>query len=565
MSTPIVTIPRQVSTAPTTLRRQPTASASLRLDSAFPTAVPTSFEVEFSFFELDTAFPTPSATATDVSIDPVTTSPVAGSAESCSADNECATDRICNDGRCVDINDAAPLGGPGSEPTSHLNTASAIGVVIGVVAFIAVMIGFGFWFWRLRGRRPPEDSIEAPPNNRNRSASNATTWTVENDQKTLVASLPNSPQNAAFREQQGMQPEFFAKAVGFSESRREKAEYRRHRSLDDERDSRSIATEKALPPPPTDNPLPSSPTEQRRYALNVNINKSMIFDEDMIRAVSPVRDSGTPRERAPRYRFEEYLPHVKTTPPISIAPRPASSKQSSEYELEQYPKARRSSEQKSTADGSTDDETEPQSPRDKALSKLESTAPQLPLPELPPPSPSFSFRSYDWYQDIIGDQSIGDESFLTVPPRSPARTPTPTQTAFPSHLALPPNSSDVNPSLFPVPPTQATSPQFAAPNLHPRTATLPSPTNANFRLSPTVYQAPTRSPRLPPLPPAPPTPPPKSSRVSALSTMTRKTHNSRSWLPEDGLYLPEDGTIDSYKRFRRPSDANKPTSYSPLS
>lgn len=564
MSTTIVITSRRVSTAPTTLRRQPTASASLLIDTAFPTAIPTSFEADFTLVELDTAFPTSSATATDVSNSPVTSTPVASSIETCSADNECAADKTCTDGRCVNINNAAPLGGPGSEPTSHLNTASAVGLVIGVVAFIALTIGFGLWFWRERGKRRPKESIEAPSNNRNRSASNATTWTVDHDQKTLVASLPNSPQNAGFSEQQGMQPESFAKAAGFNESRKEKAEYRRQKSLDDGHDSRSITTEKALPPPPsTDNPLPPSPTEQKRYALNVNINKSMIFDEDMIRAVSPVRDSGTPRERAPRYRFEEYLPHVTTTPPISIAPRPASSKRSSEYELERYPKSKRSSEQSSTTDDSTDDETGPLSPLDMVLSRLESKAPQLPAPEMPPPSPSLSFQSYDWYQDIIGDQSNTEDSVPTVPPRSPARTPT--QATFLSPLPPSPRHSDVNTSLFPAPPSQTTSPQLAASSLHPRTAALPSPTNASFKLSSAVYQSPTKPPRLPPLPPAPPSPPPKSSRVSALSTMTRKTHNSRSWLPEDGLYLPKESTHDSYENFRRPSDANRPTSYSPLS
>ena len=407
-------------------------------------------------------------------------------------------------------------------------------------------------FWKRRARRLHKESIEAPPSRRAPNNSNRTGWTIENDQKTLVPSLPNSPQNAEVREQNEMTPGFFAKALDFNEQDTEKTEDRRQGSLEDADDIRSVEIGKTLPPPPrTEAPLPPAPAEQRSYAINVNIDKSMMFDDDISRAVSPATDSGMSRERAPRYRFEEHLPPVTTAPPIAITRRPASSRRSSEYELNRYPQSESLSETESIADDSLYAEPRLQSPREKALSRLQSKAPQILELEIPPPSPSFSFRSYDWYQDIIGDPQIAGSQTPSILSPSPTRTPT--QGTFPSSILSSSSLSEINTSLFPEPPS----------HLHPNTAALPSPTAQSFKLSPNVYRPSSPQPPLPPVPPNPPSPS-NPSRVSTLSTMTRKTHNSRSWLPEEGLYLPVEGTIDSFKQFRRQQDATRPTSYSPL-
>jgi hypothetical protein len=51
-----------------------------------------------------------------------------------------------------------------------------------------------------------------------------------------------------------------------------------------------------------------------------------------------------------------------------------------------------------------------------------------------------------------------------------------------------------------------------------------------------------------------------------MSTMTRTTHNSRSWLPDEGLYLAEEGEEEfaTWTSFRGPGHDSRPTSYSPL-
>lgn len=452
----------------------------------------------------------------------------------------------------MSVDDGAPFGGLDSQPTSRLTTPAAIGVGVGVVVFIILVAGLGFCFWSRRGGRKPLPVVVHPPRfSRHRSASNAT------DQKTLVASLPNSPQHPGFQNN-AMPPEFFAKALAFNGGDKEKQEYRGSGSRNNSNTVRST-TEKGLPAPPAgENPLPPAPAEPKRYALNVNINKSMIFDDAMISAVSSIRDGGTPRERAPRYRFEEYLPPVATTPPISIARAPAKSTRSSVYEMDRYPR-KRASVQTATTHSSEDSEDDLASPVEQARSRLQSKAPQLPLPDLPPPSPSLSFQSYDWYQDIIGDQPNGEPPTPTFPPRSPARTPT--QATFPATSTLP-SRSFLDTSLVPQPLPPAAPPAAAGLHLHPSSAASPTPASPHFHLSPTVYTMPSRQPKLPPMPPSPPAP--ISARISTLSTMTRATHNSRSWLPDDGLYLAEEGTIDSYKRFRRPSDPSRPTSYSPF-
>jgi hypothetical protein len=426
------------------------------------------------------------------------------------------------------------------------------------------MIALGYWFWRIQARRPRTQTIEAPSHTRQRSASNAT------DQRTLVASLPNSPQNAAFGQQNTMDPGLFARALAFNE-KKEKPDNKRSGSMDNHVRS---STEKALPARPTphplmEHPLPPPPTNPKQYAVNVNINKSMILDDELINAVSSLRGNDTPRsssttrDRAPRYKFEEYIPPTVKPPPIQILhATPTTEKRNSEYELSQLPNRRKSVDTVSIADDSSKGgDSEPPSPIGETLLKLESKAPQLPLPDLPPPSPSFSFRSYDWYQDIIGDQPNGEPTTPTVPSRNPARTPT--QATFPKPLSLSPKKTKpamLDSSLIPEPLSPGAPPAASGLLLHPRSAAMPSPTSPNFRLSPTVYTPPSQQ-----SPIAPTAPLRSSARASTLTTATRATHNSRSWLPDDGLYLAEEGEeFAEYKPFHRPSEDSRPTSYSPL-
>lgn len=557
---------QRASTTSTTQRKPSATPTSLRVASSSPTALPTNLASDFSFIQLETN-PVPSATN---SIDqPSLIDTSVGASETCSTDSNCTKDQTCSSSRCVAMNGAAPLGGSGPEPTSQLTPGSAIGIGVGVVGLVVLMVALGYWFWRIRARRPRPQTIEESSNDLRRCATNAT------DQRTLVASLPNSPQNAAFSQQQTMAPELFARALAFNDTK-EKAGSKRSDSLD--KKSR-ISTEKALPPRPTphplmSNPLPPPPTEPKRYAVNVNINKSMIFDDEMINAVSSLRgndtprSSGTPRDRKPQYKFEEYIPPTAKPPPVIISqPTPTTEKRNSEYELSQFPNRRNSADTVSIADdnSSKGGDSEPPSPIVETLSRLESKAPQLPLPDLPPPSPSFSFRSYDWYQDIIGDQPNGEPATPTLPSRNPARTPT--QSTFPKPLSLSPKKTkpadlaNLDSSLIPAPLSPAAPPAASGLLLHPSSAALPSPTSPNFRLSPTVYTPPSRQ-----SPPIPPTAPLRSSaRASTQSTMTRATHDSRSWLPDDGLYLAEEGDeYAEYKTYHRPSEDSRPTSYSPL-
>ena len=320
----------------------------------------------------------------------------------------------------------------------------------------------------------------------------------------------------------------------------------------------------------------------------------------------------------------------------------------SEYEHEHYPHGSGyiGSNRNSRSDASSMySESQGSDPRSNALSKLEGG---LSLPELPPPSPSLSFRSYDWYQDIIGgDQSAVEQqppdlqlssmSTPELPQRHPARAVNPL-------FSHPP---DIESTLMPEPISPAFPSPVASSHLHPNSARLshlPSPTNPNFRLTPTVYQMP--KPRVSKLVPSLPSTrpaseastipyysnrysryaswmpeddldipeddlePPRFPRYNSMqasivqgseatqtartsartsvrfsarnsarnsahnsrsqsaprphSTMTQNSHYSRSWLPDDGLYLPEEGTEDSFKIFRRERLASRPTSYSPL-
>jgi hypothetical protein len=440
------------------------------------------------------------------------------------------------------MDNAAPFGGSGSNPTSRLTTGSAIGIGIGLVAGMMLLIGMAFCIWRFRGKRPRRPSIEAPMHSLSRTTSNAT------DQKTLVASMPNSPQYAAFNSRNSMNPGLFARIVAPQEIK--EVGNNRQGSMD----------KKALPLLPLPQlPLPPIPKETKIYALNVSINKSMIMDEDMMQAVSPMRGNvtprggGTPRDRAPRYKFEEYVPlAANAPPPISISRPPAPERKGSEYELNQYPRKRQPSDAVALSGGGSNGGSEPPSPAVETFPDSDSKARRLSLPELPPPSPSFSFRSYDWYQDIIED---------------PNGARTPTQDKFPKPLSLAPQDKmkHMDLGLLPEPSSPGASSSASGMHLHPSSAALLSPTSPNFRLSPTVYTPPPRQSqqsqqsvqkqRMQPKNP---------SRASGLSIASHGARESRSWVPVEGLYLADEGGLTRYLTFRRGNEDSRPTSYSPL-
>ncbi|KAJ4366449.1 hypothetical protein N0V83_008085 [Neocucurbitaria cava] len=351
-----------------------------------------------------------------------------------------------------------------------------IGIGVGVVALIALLIGLGVCFWRIRGKKSSNKSRELPVTGRKRSASHATQWSMDNDQKTLVASFPTSPYNAGFHEQHIMAPGVFAKTL-----ERNASGVGNMGPMETEKSLPLAPTENPLPPAPTDNPLPPAPTEQKRYALNVNISKSTIFDEDMIRAVSPLQSIATPRERAPKYRFEEYLPPVANTPPISITlERPGSTGGKSEYELERFPNQETPTGNSATKDDGSHEGMHSQDPRETTLSTLESKAPTLSLPDFPPASPGLSFRSYDWYQDIL------DPRTSTLPASDSERK----STILSAPLSLSPRLSEVDPRLVPQPLSPGAPPPVDATG----SGAASSSTNSNFRLSPTVYRTPSRTP-----------------------------------------------------------------------
>jgi hypothetical protein len=614
--------------------------------------------------EVDTATPSPTATAsitsdifpTDIltSSAPTVTStstptPTALS-NACSSNSDCADDGVCSRGTCSSINQAAPFapaGSLGAEPTTHLDSNSAIGIGVGVAALVLLMIAAGFWWFKFRrGRQQPITSPEAPPTTRDRSASSATKWTIDNDQRTLVASLPNSPQHAAFaRQTPGFPAEFYTTPGKVVDDEKDIAEYR-------QRDGANRSDQS--PASPVDKALPEPPSEEKRYAINVNINKSMIFDDIAFNAAAyaPTPIS-TPQERAPKYRFEEYLPPVPANNPrISITKTVSrGSAMSSEYELENYPhgSGQMGSSRTSRSDPrSVHSASQSHDRRGSTLAKLEAG---LSLPELPPPSPSFSFRSYDWYQDIIGGDQSAVEGSHELPAFGQAKTPElPTRNPARGVNPLLSNPPDMDPSLMPEPLSPAFPSPVASSHLHPSSARLsqfPSPTNSNFRLSPTVYQMPNRAPVSKLVPSLPSTRPVSEASMmttttmmtgtyserysrfaswypeddleileedialprfpmyssmrasivdgsqasqtarttarnsarnpvhklrsqsaprpqSTMTTATQKSHYSRSWLPDDGLYLPAEGTDDSFEVFQRERLASRPTSYSPL-
>ncbi|KAL5120436.1 hypothetical protein ACEQ8H_001726 [Pleosporales sp. CAS-2024a] len=443
------------------------------------------------------------------------------------------------------------------------------------MALILCLFTSGLWLWKRR-ERMTSYPIESPPSTygdgfRERSASTAT------DQKTLVASVPNSPQYTSFHEQREQAlTAAYAQSVPSSKmldhnqyDMQERAMDRQ--SLNEAAGHESRSTEKSLPLPPTDMPLPPRPV---KYTINVNINKSMIFDDVLFNMASTPRDPGVPRdsgasrERMPKYRFEEYHPPITDIPPISI--RQISSKRMPEIEMRPYPPQDSSLTSQSASDDSKDD-AEVGLKRQSTLKRMDSKPPQLPMLELlplaspsfsftppaqlpmpdllPPPSPSFSFTSYDWYQDIIGTEhtNMEDGTFGTVP-----WIPTPTQATFGAVCTSTPPR--LHASLMPAPLSLMAPPLLAGASfLHPSTAALISPTSSNFQLSPTVYEMPSRPPKAQPM------------RASLRSIMTQQTRASSHLLPDDGLYLPEEGTQATYMMSRgNLDDDSRPTSYTPL-
>jgi hypothetical protein len=552
MST-FVTSTRPGITGATITRRG--APTSMILPQDIP---PSTGDQVFSVIQVDTVAPTPSTTTRDPSdnIPSAATSSIESST-TCSIDSNCTSDKICSNGKCASTLEASPFGPGGSsnlQPTTRMSAGAAIGVSIGVVVLVLLLVGLGFMFWKRKTRRPLKETIETPPPNRIRPASNAT------DQNTLVASLPNSPQNEAFRTQQvQMSPERFEKisdlddGLNQSETGDEKAAPERQPSLSNATVQKKALplppTDMPLPLPPTDMPLPPPPTEEKRYAINVNINKSMIFDDIMFNSTSPAHGRERSKEGLPKYRFEEYVPPIVKTPQLSISKEP-SSRQTSAYELDSY----LHDDGSSALDASTDDEesAEVRSRRRKTLKKLESDPPRLPPPELPPPSPSFSFNSYDWYQDIIGpEHSNIDDPTPSLLNLDPARTPT--QATFGAALSSNPPDADLNLIPDPLLPSRAsslskTSRRSAGPPV------LPSPALSGFRLSPTVYDMPSRLSRAVPI---------RTPLQSANTQGTSRT--SRSWLPDDGRYLLDDKSLYSHMNDkRRLSGSGRPTSYSPL-
>jgi hypothetical protein len=510
---------------------------------------PSTVDQAFSIIQVDTVAPTPSTTAKDPFdyIPSAATSSVESST-TCSTDSNCTSDKICSNGKCASTLEASPFGPGGSsslEPTTRMSAGAAIGVSIGVVVLVLLLVGLALMFWRRKTRRPLKETIETTSPNCTRSASSAT------DQKTLVASMPNSPQNEAFRTQQvHMSPERFAKTSDLDKGLNQNAKGSEKAAPERQPSLGSVTVQrKALPLPPTDMPLPLPPTEEKRYAINVNMNKSMMFDDIMFNAASPAHGRKISRERMPNYRSEEYVPPIATTPKLSISQTP-SSRQISTYELDSY----LYDDESSVADASTDDEksAEVRSRRRKTLKKLESDPPRLPPPELPPPSPSISFNSYDWYQDIIGpENSNTDDPTPSLPNRNPTHTPT--QATFGAALSSNPPGTDLDSIPDPLSPSRASSPsktsrQSAGPPV------LPSPALSGFRLSPPVYDMPSR-PSIA-----------VSIRTPLQSATTQKTsRTSRSWLPDDGLYLLDDGSLDSHVNIKRQlSSSGRPTSYSPL-
>ena len=513
-------------------RSTPTSSStSTRSTSIRSTANSTPTPTDIARILVASSSPNPAPTATPTSI-------TSGLDNTCLRDSDCAQGSVCSSGTCFSDSQSGLFESVGSSGTSHLNTTSAIGIVVGVLGLAFVVLGLGFWCMRDRRRKTvasskaPLSDVERQASSRTkrtvgRSASAATKWTMDNDQKTLVASLPNSPQYTGFGSSPGAMPEYYMPSGKLDEIV-EKSEPTLSRgvSRNDTSATRASAANKTLPAPPA---------QEMAYALNVSINKSMIFEDSLFSASAPQ----TPRSRAPRYRFEEVLPPAPgSNPGISVTkPKPTTqATRAAEYEMDNYPRSRHSislSEIETRSRGSTQyGQAEVRDLRGHALKRLEGELPSLPPQayratqafDTVPPSPSFSFRSYDWYQDILDPQAppihtpdLSSNAHAVSANALLSHPFTPDSVRKPAPLALAPHSQVTN-------------------HLHPSSAlSLDSPTSPGFRLSPTVYRMPSRTPQIVPTPP--------STRPSSTSTMASylSVHpRFTSWQPNDDSMIPED-------------------------
>jgi len=525
---------RPKSVASSMQRPRITASSSARLSTATSSSLSTP-TVATSSSTTYTTSPELSATTTDRLVTPSVTSTSPGLVGTCSIARDCTAGRACSGGPCVNANGAAPLGGPGSEPTSRLSTASAVGLGVGLIALIALMSGLAFCFWRIRRR--PRKPLEAPEIKRLQSP--------PTDSQTRGVLTPDMPQRKAFPNNT-VAPVFFTNAPSHNNISREKpvqAPVRSYQRVDS-------VTAKDLPAPPLhmENPLPLLPTESKRYSINVNLDKRLVLDNEMVITLGPVRDPVQVQAHAPQYKFQQYLSPMAKPRPISIKPAvnkrapgnepkkqmPAqeSNKRTPDLELAPYPGKPVSVQTATTAEDALEDDFS--SSEDEEIPRVRSEPPQLALPQLRPPSTGFNFNSNDWYQYITGNAT-------STTSRNSGSTPA--QPPPPLPLSSTPKTK-VPPPLVPAPLNTAASVLRLFP--------LPSPSSTTYCLSPHAL--------VPPTPTSPP------ARLSVLSTMTRATRNSRSWLPEGGLYLPDEtGAEDAFKQFKRPDDVTLPaTTYSPL-
>jgi hypothetical protein len=474
--------------------------------------------------------PTPTPTTIPIGLD-----------TTCSQNIDCTGGKICVSGSCASDPQSNLFDGAGSRGTSHLNTGSAIGIVAVILALALIIFGVGFWCVRGRQRRQTRASTRAAPadverqasartkRTLGRSASAATGWTVDNDQKTLVASLPNSPQYAGFAYSLQQQPEYY-RPIGKLDEIVEKSEP----ALSTRGVSRNPTTATRTS---ADKALPAPPAQEMTYSLNVRINKSMIFEDSLFTPSAPQ----TPRSRGPRYRFEEVLPPVPgSNPQISVTqPKLATlASQAAEYEMHNYAKSKHSSvfsDITMRSRGSTQyGQAQVRDLRGSTLRRLEGELPALPAQtyyhtqafDTRPSSASYSFRSYDWYPDILDPDS------------PPILTP---------DLSSNGHAAGVNPLSshpFHHASVRKPSPLTLAPNsqttnhLHPNSASgMDSPTSSGYHLSPTVYRMPSRS-RTPQIVPTPPSTRPSSS--STMSSFHSANPRFTSWQPNDDNMIPED-------------------------
>jgi hypothetical protein len=474
--------------------------------------------------------PTPAPTTIPIGLD-----------TTCSRDIDCTGGQICVSGSCSSDPQSDLFDSAGSRGTSHLETGSAIGIVAGILGLALIIFGLGFWCMRDRRRRQTKASTRAAPadverqasartkRTLGRSASAATGWTVDNDQKTLVASLPSSPQYAGFASSPEQLPEYY-RPIGKLDEIVEKSEP----ALSTRGVSRNPTTATRTS---VNKALPAPPAQEMTYSLNVRINKSMIFEDSLFTPSAPQ----TPRSRGPRYRFEEVLPPVPgSNPQISVTqPKLATqTSQPAEYEMHNYPNSKHNSafsDVTMRSRGSTQyGQAQVRDLRGNTLRRLEGELPALPPQayrrtqafDTRPSSASYSFRSYDWYPDILDPESppiltpdvSSNGHAAGVNPLS-SHPFTHASTRKPSLLTLAPHSQTTN-------------------HLHPNSASaMDSPTSPGYHLSPTVYRMPSRS-RTPQIVPTPP-----STRPSSSSTMAsyQSVHpRFTSWQPNDDSMIPED-------------------------